>query len=47
MLGFIHYNTEIMDADRQGCSPYDYSKSATDEIRKIKETIDKIDECDK
>lgn len=47
LLGFIHYNTEIMDADRQGCSPYDYSKSATDEIRKIKETIDKIDECDK
>ena len=36
LLGFIHYNTEIMDADRQGCSPYDYSKSAVDEIRKIK-----------
>ena len=47
LLGFIHYNTEIMDADRQGCSPYDYSKSAVDEIRKIKTTIDKIDDCDK
>ena len=47
LLGFIHYNTEIMDADRQGCSPYDFSKSATDEIRKIKATIDKIDDCNK
>ena len=47
LLGFIHYNTEIMDADRQGCSPYDYSKSAVDEIRKIKTTIDKIDDCNK
>ena len=47
LLGFIHYNTEIMDADRHGCSPYDYSKSAVDEIRKIKTTIDKIDDCDK
>ena len=42
LLGFIHYNTEIMDADRQGCSPYDYSKSAVEEIRKIKTTIGKL-----
>ena len=47
LLGFIHYNTEIMDADRQGCSPYDYSKSAVEEIRKIKTIIDKIDDCNK
>ena len=40
LLGFVHYNTEIIDADRKGCSPYDFSESATDEIRKIKETID-------
>lgn len=40
LLGFIHYNPEIMDADRQGQSPYDVSRSATDEIRKIKEKID-------
>lgn len=40
LLGFIHYNTEVMDADRRGCSPYDFSKSATDEIRMIKKTID-------
>ena len=44
LLGFIHYNTEIMDADRQGCSPYDYSKSAVEEIRKIKAIIDRIDD---
>ena len=44
-MGFIHYNTEIMDADRQGCSPYDFSKSAVEEIRKIKNKIDKIDDC--
>lgn len=40
LLGFIHYNTEVMDADRQGKAPYDCSKSATDEIIKIKEKID-------
>ena len=42
LLGFIHYDTQIMDADRQGCSPYDYCESAVEEIRRIKETIDKI-----
>lgn len=40
LLGFIHYNTEVIDADRKGCSPYDFSESVTNEIRKIKETID-------
>ena len=40
LLGFVHYNSEVIDADRKGCSPYDFSKSATDEIRKIKEVID-------
>ena len=41
LLGFVHYNPEVIDADRQGLSPYDVSASATDEIRKIKEKIDK------
>lgn len=41
LLGMIHYNTEVIDADRKGCSPYDFSRTATDEIRKIKEKIDK------
>ena len=41
LLGFIHYNSEVIDADRQGRSPYDVSKTATDEIRKIKELLEK------
>ena len=40
LLGFIHYNTEVIDADRQGKAPYDVSQSATDEIRKIKAILD-------
>ena len=43
LLGFIHYNTEIMDADRQGLSPYDESPKAVEEIAAIKKTIDRID----
>ncbi len=39
-LGFVHYNTEVMDADRNGASPYDFSKTVTDEIRIIKERIE-------
>ena len=40
LLGMIHYNVEVMDADRQGKSPYDFSETVTSEIRKIKENID-------
>ena len=40
LLGFIHYSTEVIDADRNGSSPYDYSKQTVAEIRKIKELID-------
>ena len=40
-LGFIHYNPEIMDADRQGKSPYDFSPSAIEEIRQIKAILDR------
>lgn len=40
LLGMIHYNTEVIDADRQGKSPYDFSETVTAEIRKIKEKID-------
>ena len=36
----IHYNTEVIDADRQGKSPYDFSQTVTREIIKIKEKID-------
>ena len=43
LLGFIHYNPEIMDADRNGQSPYDYSPAAIEEIRRIKEILDRDD----
>ena len=39
-LGGVHYNTEVIEADREGRSPYGCSKTATDEIRKIKEIFD-------
>ncbi len=41
LLGMIHYNLEIMDADRQGKSPYDFSPKAIEEIRKIKAILDR------
>ena len=40
LLGMIHYNTEVIDADRQGKSPYDFSPKAIEEIRKIKSILD-------
>ena len=41
LLGCIHYNTEVIDADRQGKSPYDFSPTAIEEIRKIKAILDR------
>ena len=40
LLGFIHYNTEVMDADRQGKSPYDFSNTVKEEITNIKHIIE-------
>ncbi|MDO4617423.1 MAG: carbon monoxide dehydrogenase accessory protein CooC [Lachnospiraceae bacterium] len=40
LLGFIHYNSDVIDADRQGSSPYDFSKKLIEEIGSIKEKID-------
>ncbi len=40
LLGCVHYNPEIMDADRMGSSPYDYSPTAIEEIRAIKAILD-------
>ena len=40
LLGMIHYNTDIMNADRQGKSPYDFSPKAIEEIRAIKNALD-------
>ena len=41
LLGCIHFNPQIMDADRQGKSPYDFSPAAMDEIRNIKKILDR------
>lgn len=40
LLGFIHYNSEVIDADRQGQSPYDFSQKLIEEIRSIKDKIE-------
>ena len=40
LLGFIHYNPDVIEADRQGASPYDISAKAVEEIRAIKNRID-------
>lgn len=39
-LGCVHYNPQIMDADRMGRSPYDFCPGAIEEIRKIKTILD-------
>ena len=41
LLGCIHYNSEVIDADRQGKSPYDFSPTAIEEIRNIKAILDR------
>ncbi len=41
LLGIIHYSSQIIEADRQGKSPYDFSPAAIDEIRKIKAILDR------
>jgi CO dehydrogenase maturation factor len=40
LLGFISYDTDVIDADRNGASPYDYSPKALAEIMAIKAKID-------
>jgi CO dehydrogenase maturation factor len=40
LLGIIHYSPEVIDADRKGKSPYDFSPTAIEEIRKIKAILD-------
>lgn len=42
LLGMIHYNEDVITADRQGVSPYDMSVDATEEIRIIKNKIDNM-----
>ena len=40
LLGFMHYNPEVIDADRRGLSPYDVSPRMVEEIRQIKARMD-------
>ncbi len=42
LLGVIHFNTEVIDADRNGASPYDCSPSAVAEIRSVKDKLDQL-----
>jgi len=41
LLGMIHYNIKVSDADRLCASPYDIALSSVEEIRQIKDRIDK------
>ena len=40
LLGFIHYETDVAEADRAGASPYEYSEKTVAEIKAIKNRID-------
>ena len=40
LLGFIHYDSDVIDADRRGISPYDTSARTVEEIRAIKAKMD-------
>lgn len=40
LLGILHYNPEVIDADRRGLSPYDVSPAMVEEIRHIKARMD-------
>lgn len=42
LLGLIHFNSEVIDADRHGISPFDCSQDLIDEIISIKERIEHL-----
>lgn len=42
LLGMIHFNSEVIDADRNGSSPFDCSPGLIDEIISIKERIEHL-----
>ena len=42
LLGCISYNSEVIDADRQGQSPYDFSETAVEEIKAIKQKMETV-----
>ncbi len=41
ILGYISYNSGVIDADRSGLSPFDVSERAVEEIRQIKSNMEK------
>ncbi len=41
LLGILHYDSDVIDADRRGKSPYDCSERAVEEIRRIKAVLDR------
>ena len=40
LLGLIHYDPDVIDADRNEASPYDYSRHTVEEVRLIKAIMD-------
>jgi CO dehydrogenase maturation factor len=40
LLGFIRFSDDVLNADRQGISPFDAGAAVTEDIRRIKEKID-------
>ncbi len=40
LLGFVHYEPDVAEADRDGKSPYEYSSNTVNEIKAIKARID-------
>jgi CO dehydrogenase maturation factor len=41
LLGFVHYEPDVAEADRAGKSPYEYSEKTVAEIRAIKARIER------
>lgn len=40
LLGFIHYNPDILKADRLGASPYDHSPALVSEVKEIRKKME-------
>ncbi|MCI6173106.1 MAG: carbon monoxide dehydrogenase accessory protein CooC [Clostridiales bacterium] len=40
LLGMIHYDPDVIDADRNEASPYDYSRHTVEEVKAIKAIMD-------
>ena len=40
LLGIMHYDPAVAEADRAGASPYDYSKQTVEEIKTIKKIME-------